>query len=212
MHYGVWCIKEAAEEQGHKCPVLRSGSCDLVLAWGREHECMFTTPEPADLFLVMASPSDATHTGFVESVQPDGRIATVEGNSNDDGSREGHSVVERTRRATGLLYVRWPLVLPPPVSVPAAEPAYRLLLPSGAALTVPLIENVAYVPARELGEALGFTVGWDGEKRQVSLGRVPVAALPLLRGGQAFVPARKFAAAAGLPVAVDARTRTVRIG
>ncbi len=39
----------------------------------------------------------AGHTGFVEGVQG-GRLVTLEGNTNDDGSREGVGVFRRTGR------------------------------------------------------------------------------------------------------------------
>lgn len=38
------------------------------------------------------------HTGFVEGIRPDGRLITVEGNTNDGGSREGIGVFRLQRR------------------------------------------------------------------------------------------------------------------
>lgn len=38
------------------------------------------------------------HTGFVEGLRPDGRLITVEGNTNDGGSREGIGVFRLNRR------------------------------------------------------------------------------------------------------------------
>ena len=42
------------------------------------------------------------HTGFVKSLA-DGRLGTVEGNSNDGGSREGTGVFGLTRRTLGSI-------------------------------------------------------------------------------------------------------------
>jgi hypothetical protein len=38
------------------------------------------------------------HTGIVESVDADGRLHTIEGNSNTDGSRDGYAVVRQSKR------------------------------------------------------------------------------------------------------------------
>lgn len=43
-----------------------------------------------------------THIGFVSALNPDGSFQTIEGNSNDDGSREGYAVVRRTRTVSGV--------------------------------------------------------------------------------------------------------------
>ncbi|WP_318546298.1 CHAP domain-containing protein [Flavobacterium columnare] len=37
------------------------------------------------------------HTGFVEKVLANGKIQTIEGNTNADGSREGFAVCRRIR-------------------------------------------------------------------------------------------------------------------
>ena len=38
------------------------------------------------------------HTGIVESIDPDGRLHTIEGNSNTDGSRDGYEVCRQNKR------------------------------------------------------------------------------------------------------------------
>lgn len=38
------------------------------------------------------------HTGIVESVDADGTLHTIEGNSNDDGSRDGYEVCRLSKR------------------------------------------------------------------------------------------------------------------
>ena len=89
-------------------PLRRTASCDLLLADAKAKGWLTEKPEPGDVFLVMRAPDDAVHTGFVRAV---GRssVATVEGNSNDDGSREGWGVVKRpARRLAGLAFIRLP--------------------------------------------------------------------------------------------------------
>jgi hypothetical protein len=48
------------------------------------------------IFLVRWTPTDWTHTGFVAEAQPD-LFTTIEGNTNDDGEREGHEVCRLSR-------------------------------------------------------------------------------------------------------------------
>ena len=51
---------------------------------------------PGGLFLVRKSPTDWTHTGIVAEVHPE-FFRTIEGNTNDDGVREGYEVCTLTR-------------------------------------------------------------------------------------------------------------------
>lgn len=89
-------------------PLRRTASCDQLLADARAKGWVVDAPQVGDVFLVMRSPTDAIHTGLVRGV---GRqsVATIEGNSNDDGSREGWGVVKRPARKTaGLVFIRLP--------------------------------------------------------------------------------------------------------
>lgn len=91
-----------------KNPLVRSASCDALLAYAKAKGWLVTQPLPGDVFLVMKTSTDAVHTGIVRGV---GRatVATVEGNSNDDGSRDGWGVVKRpARKIAGLTFVRLP--------------------------------------------------------------------------------------------------------
>lgn len=49
-------------------------------------------PKPGAIVVFMFS-----HIGVVEALKPDGGITTIEGNTNDDGSREGYRVCRRGR-------------------------------------------------------------------------------------------------------------------
>lgn len=107
-----WCASFVAfvldiAYQG-KNPLRRTASCDLLLADARAKGWVVDKPGAGDVFLVLRTPTDAVHTGFVRAA---GRssIATVEGNSNDDGSREGWGVVKRpARKIAGLAFIRLP--------------------------------------------------------------------------------------------------------
>lgn len=52
--------------------------------------------EPGDVFLNVKTPTDWTHTGIITEIEGDW-IHTIEGNTNDEGSREGYEVCARKR-------------------------------------------------------------------------------------------------------------------
>lgn len=99
------------------CSLLstRTFSCDLL--WSAAEQARIPTLvrptgsaakaglKQGALFMVTnpKNRSDRTHVGFVTGVSSDGEtISTLEGNTNDAGSREGYEVCRRTR-ATGNL-------------------------------------------------------------------------------------------------------------
>ena len=59
-----------------------------------------TIPIAGDIF-IMDFGKGVGHTGFVEKVEGL-NIHTIEGNTNEDGSREGYAVCRRTRKITGI--------------------------------------------------------------------------------------------------------------
>jgi hypothetical protein len=89
-----------------KSPVPQTASCDVLLKWAEDHDRTEKTPVPGDLFLVMASPTDAIHVGFVTAI---GKLSfkSIEGNTNPAGGREGYGVFERERKYSDrYLFVR----------------------------------------------------------------------------------------------------------
>lgn len=78
-------------------PELRSGSCTEGLAHARKAGWIVTgAPREDDTFYCLnADGVTAHHTGIVGPVAIDGRFATAEGNSNDDGSSNGDRVAVR---------------------------------------------------------------------------------------------------------------------
>lgn len=52
--------------------------------------------EPGDVFLIVKTEHDWTHTGIITAIDGDW-IDTIEGNTNDEGSREGYEVCARRR-------------------------------------------------------------------------------------------------------------------
>ena len=59
---------------------------------------------PGDIFLNRKTSTDWTHTGIVTEVG-DGWFRTIEGNTNDEGSREGYEACARTRGFKGRDFV-----------------------------------------------------------------------------------------------------------
>lgn len=106
-----WCASFVAFVLGiayqGKNPLPATASCDRLLEHARARALLVTDPEPGDVFLVMKTPTDAVHTGFVTAVSPVA-VKTIEGNTNNDGSRDGWGVFARERRKGSLLFIRVP--------------------------------------------------------------------------------------------------------
>ena len=77
--------------------------------WGHEKgRLYYSHPKRGDL-CARLNRNGTGHIGFVLS-EPDfdGTYRTIEGNTNAQGSREGHGVFKRTRNlAEGFVFVRW---------------------------------------------------------------------------------------------------------
>ena len=84
-------------------PIVGSFSCDTLAAQARDTG-RFVSERDVDpdrlpdgsLFLVRRTSTDWTHVGTIKRAAA-GAFETVEGNTNDEGSREGYEVCERMR-------------------------------------------------------------------------------------------------------------------
>lgn len=105
MAFVYWCVEEAKARVpdgtgGLRNPLVRTGG--VLKQWNdiekqfKQPKCKFTKPLPGDIF-IMDYGKGFGHTGFVERVEGD-RIHTIEGNTNDEGDREGYEVARRIRR------------------------------------------------------------------------------------------------------------------
>jgi hypothetical protein len=106
MAFMYWCFNEASEKMGRKNPLFRTGG---VLEQWRQRKATFRalTPQPGDIF-IMDYGKGTGHTGIVEKVNEDGTVDTIEGNTNDEGSREGYEVCRRKRPSAKILgYLRF---------------------------------------------------------------------------------------------------------
>ena len=98
----VWYVlAQAAKQLGVPMPLKPSYKCSLFVA--RNPDALIASDHAAnkiqsgDVFFVQSgAPGEYQHTGIVVDVQPD-HIVTCEGNTNDEGSREGYEVARRVR-------------------------------------------------------------------------------------------------------------------
>lgn len=111
----LWCagfscmiLQQAADSMGRNMPFRRSVSCDVLATQAKTAGTFISQRNltdgnprkqdmpPGSLFLVRRTPNDWVHVGIVLTFEDD-RITTIEGNTNDDGNREGYEVCLRAR-------------------------------------------------------------------------------------------------------------------
>jgi hypothetical protein len=105
MSFVVWCFDQAAKELNVKNPLYKTGG--VLYGWQQRSATLGikTNPQPGDVF-IMRFAHGTGHTGIVESVD-ETHVHTIEGNTNDDGSREGYEVARRSRLKTSIMaYLR----------------------------------------------------------------------------------------------------------
>lgn len=107
MAFVYWCFKEAAEKMAVNNPLVKTAG--VIHHYNRARpEVKFSYPQPGDIF-IMDYGKGLGHTGIVEKVEPD-YVHTIEGNTNDEGSREGYEVCRRRRpRSKIKAYLRYTL-------------------------------------------------------------------------------------------------------
>jgi len=96
MAFMYWCMDNASHSLGVGNPMKRTGG--VLDQWNSASDTkkVLMRPEPGDIF-IMDFGKGLGHTGIVEKVEGD-IIHTIEGNTNDTGSREGYEVCRRTRQ------------------------------------------------------------------------------------------------------------------
>jgi hypothetical protein len=105
-----WCagfvcflLRQACLAMGREMPIQPSVSCDSLAASAKERDVFVSErqararkPQRGALFLNRRTARDWTHVGLVTKFGSDSML-TIEGNTNDEGSREGYEVCTRTR-------------------------------------------------------------------------------------------------------------------
>lgn len=98
-----WCYEQAALQLKQHNPVVKTAGA--IDCWNRtavqfkitkeEAQCHTAILKPGDQF-ILSFGNGTGHTGIIEKI--DGNtLHTIEGNSNNNGSREGYEVVRHTR-------------------------------------------------------------------------------------------------------------------
>ena len=113
-----WCagfvsfvVKQACDALGAPLPVESTFSCDVLARSAKEGDRFQrgqgmdrSTLKPGSIFLRKRVAGDWTHTGIVIKATPDA-FMTIEGNTNDMGSREGYEVCRRFQSYKGKDFV-----------------------------------------------------------------------------------------------------------
>ena len=108
--FATFCQRQAAATLGVPVPVARTFSCDELAGHAKRAACFvagcpdFRAITAGSLFLVRKTADDWQHVGIVSSAERDA-FHTIEGNSNDEGSREGFEACERVRAYDGKDFV-----------------------------------------------------------------------------------------------------------
>lgn len=109
-----WCagfvchvVRQACAATDMDMPFPETFSCDLLAANGKQRGLFVREGEArgrgigaGSIFLNRRTSADWTHTGIVTASDAE-TFATIEGNTNDEGSREGYEVCARTRGWSG---------------------------------------------------------------------------------------------------------------
>lgn len=105
MSFVVWCFDQAAKELKLTNPLAKTGG--VLDQWNKRKDKLGvkSNPQPGDVF-IMRFAHGTGHTGIVIS-DDEKFVTTIEGNTNDDGSREGYEVAIRKRLKTAIMaYLR----------------------------------------------------------------------------------------------------------
>ena len=108
MSFVYWCYRAAAANLGVDTPLPRTAGC--LDHWNLARQVAGASRIPAKsayedpssikpgLIFILDFGGGLGHTGIVENLLPGGRLLTIEGNTNNDGSRTGVGVFRLERR------------------------------------------------------------------------------------------------------------------
>lgn len=100
MAFVYWNVAQASLKTGLKNPLKKTAG--VLDQYNATQNLRKLIPQDGDIF-IMNFGKGVGHTGFVEKVLSKNKIQTIEGNTNDDGSREGYEVCRRTRPTDSIL-------------------------------------------------------------------------------------------------------------
>lgn len=99
-----WCFNQASKQLEIDNPLYKTAG--VMDHWNKAESKRVINPQEGDIF-IMDFGRGKGHTGFVINGDGD-RIITLEGNTNDGGSREGDGVYKRNRSKSSIKgYIRY---------------------------------------------------------------------------------------------------------
>jgi peptidoglycan hydrolase-like protein with peptidoglycan-binding domain len=111
--FATFCLKQASDSREHPPPIGRTLACDEMARQAGDRLLRQPKPsqrkriKPGSFFLKLAThgePFKYAHTGIVVRADAE-TFASIEGNTNDEGSAEGFEVCARTRGYTGMDFI-----------------------------------------------------------------------------------------------------------
>ncbi len=111
----AWCLYFAMQCARKGVPLdqalwfrnVLTGGCDELLSLAHRQGHAGTDFSTGAIFLLLHPDGDAFHAGIAVADNGDGTMQTLEGNTNDDGGREGWKVCRHTRRIDACRFVYW---------------------------------------------------------------------------------------------------------
>lgn len=104
MAFVYWSFNQAAKQLAITNPLVKTGG--VLAHFNKAVSKRVTTPQVGDIF-IMDMGKGLGHTGIIERIEGD-LLYTIEGNTNDTGSREGYEVCRRTRKKSAMKgYLRY---------------------------------------------------------------------------------------------------------
>lgn len=102
MAFVYWCVNKAAADMLIPNPLIKTAG--VLRQWTdcklRKLPKTSSGVKPGDIFILRFA-NGMGHCGFVYKIN-DGIIYTIEGNTNEDGSREGFEVAKRARPVSSI--------------------------------------------------------------------------------------------------------------
>lgn len=94
MAFVYWCSQEASKQLAVTNTLQKTGG--VLAMWNTRPSLRVKVPQPGDI-MILDYGKGLGHTGIVEKLVG-ADVHTIEGNTNDEGSREGYEVCRRVRK------------------------------------------------------------------------------------------------------------------
>lgn len=98
MAFVYWCAREASIQVEVPNTLFKTGG--VLAMWNARPLLRVKTPQAGDI-MILDYGGGLGHTGIVEKVSGT-KVHTIEGNTNDNGSREGYEVCRKVRELSKI--------------------------------------------------------------------------------------------------------------